>query len=244
MSNIDPIDKMLQGDDTTPASQAETGQQDDSIEPIEQQTEEEVEFSKLSGSAQERVRELVRRAKDAEERASMAQTYVPPAPNTLAPDQKQAIETLSGFGISTDDKVDQKIAEGVNQVRWELRNTNLQQKYSGANGEPKYDPVEVEDYIRSHSQYRYYDPEDVFKFKMFPDEFSNAETVEQTSKPRTTSLRPTKAQTRQDALTPEYIEERLKQPDADEWYTANLDEINKVVTNHTNQFKGTNFGGQ
>ena len=233
---------MLQGDGTPAAPQAGTDQQVDPIQPIEQQSEEEVEFSKLSGSAQERVRELVRRAKDAEERAQQAYTPPPPAPAPLAFDQKQAIETLSGFGISTDDKVDNKIAEGINQVRWELRNTNLQQKYSGENSEPKYDPSEVEDYIRTHPQYRYYDPEEVFKFKMFPDEFSNVEATK--PKPKASSLRPTKALTRQDALTPEYIEERLKAEDADTWYEANKDEINKVVYNHTQQFKGTNFGGK
>ncbi len=51
---------MLQGDDTAPASPAQTEGQ-----PIEQQSDEEVEFNSLSGSAQERVRELVRRAREA-----------------------------------------------------------------------------------------------------------------------------------------------------------------------------------
>ena len=240
----DDLDAMLQGEDTPSASQAgNQGQQDDSIQRIEQQTDEEVEFNKLSGSAQDRIREIIRQKNDALERANSNPSYIPPAPNSVAPDQKQAIETLSSFGIATDDKVERKVAEGINQVRWELLNVNLQQKYPGTNGEPKYDSVEVEDYMRSHPQYQYYNPEDVFKYKMYPDEFANLSTQQQT-RPRTQSLKPNKAQTRQDALTPEYIEERLKQPDADEWYDSHKDEINKVVYNHTQQFKGTSFGGQ
>lgn len=247
VSNItDDLDRMLQGEDTPYASQAQTeGQQLDStqVRPIEQQTEEEIEFNRLSGSTQDRIRELFKRAREAENKlGSVQQTYIPPAPNTVTADQRQALETLSQFGVATDDKVDAKVNGAVNQIKQELKFQNLEQKYSGRNGEPKFDREEVEDYMKSHPQYQYYDPEDVFKYKMFPDELSETQT--QTAKPRTSSLKPTKAQTRQDALTPEFIEERLKQADGDEWYEANKDEINKVVYNHTQQFKGTNFGGQ
>lgn len=235
---------MLQGDDTPPASPAQTeGQQTDPSQvsqPLEQQTEEEVEFNRLSGSSQERIRELVRRARDAENKlGSIQPAYVPPAPNTLAPDQRQAVETLAQFGIATDDKVDRKISEGVNTIRWEMENQRLQQKYSGSNGEPQYVREEVEDYIRNHPQYQGYAAEDVFKYKMFPDEFSNLD-MQRTAptRTRTSSLRPTKQQSRQDALTPEFIEERLKASDGQQWYDDNLDEINKVVANHTMSFKG------
>ncbi len=243
---MDPIDKMLQGDDTTQGVTSQTdGQQTDSTQatrPVEQQTDEEVEFNKLTGHTQDRFRELLRRAKEAEAKLGTQQTYVPTAPNMVTPDQEQAVETLSKFGIATDKKVDEKVSAGLNQIKWELRQANLEQKYVGQDGEPKFDREEVEDYMRSHPQYQYYDPEDVFKYKMFPDEFSGQS--QQTTKTRTSSLRPTKAQTRQDALTPDFIEERLKQADGAEWYDAHLDEINAVVKNYTNQFKGKNLSGQ
>lgn len=251
--NMDPIDKMLQGEGTPPASPAQNIQQDDSseIRPIEQQTEEEVEFSKLSGSAQDRFRTALRRARDAEERLtnleSQRPTYMPPPGPGLMPEQKQAIDTLSGFGISTDEKVDRKISEGINSVRWELKMQNLEGRYDGSNDVPKFSREEVEDYVRTHPQYDRYDPEDVFKMKMYPDEFLNLELAKRgtPAKTRAGSLKPTRATAagQQGALTPEYIEERLKQSDGDDWYDANKDEINKVVYNHTMQFKGSNFSG-
>lgn len=238
----DELDQLLQGtDDQSSASPAQTeGQQTDfgKQKATEQQTEEEVEFNKLPGHTQERVRELLRRAKDAETRLAASVSYIPPAPNTLASDQQQAINTLSQFGIATDEKVDKKLAEGLNSLRWDMEQTRLSQKYVGTGGEPQYVREEVEDYIRNHPQYQGYAPEDVFRYKMFPDEFLNLELQKGSPKTKTSSIKPTKAETRQEALTPEYIEERLKQPDGQQWYENNLDEINNVVKNYTLQFKG------
>lgn len=235
-------DTTVQGQDQTPGSQTETqDQQADSnqVRPLEQQAEEEVEFNNLSGSAQERVRELVRRAKDAEGRAATT-AYVPPAPQQdLALDQRQALDTLSQFGVATDEKVDRKIQENLNSLRWDMENGRLESKYDGSNGGPQYVKEEVEDYIRTHPQLMGYAPEDVFKFKMFPDEFSNLEAQQRGSNTgRSSTLRPTKANVMQEALSPEAIERRLQEPDGQQWYEEHLDEINKVVTNHTLQFKG------
>lgn len=235
---------MLQGDDTTPASPAQTEGQ-----PIEQQSDEEVEFNSLSGSAQERVRELVRRAREAElekERLSSQHqnSYVPPAPNTLAPDQRQAIETLSQFGIATDDKVEKKVAETFNQIRWEMENQRLASKYAGSNGEPQYVREEVEDYIRNHPQYSGYAPEDVFRYKMYPDEISRWESESKGTpqRSRTSSFRPTKSQSQSsNAITPENVEEMVKSHDQD-WYDEHIEEINKAVAQHTGQFRNKDFG--
>lgn len=244
----DDIDRMLQGEDTPSASQAQTlGQQDDSIQRIEQQTEEEIEFNKLSGSAQERVKELVRRAKEAEMRASQqAPSYVPQAPGSnLLPDQKQAIDTLRNFGITTKDDVKEEVNQGLNQIKWELKNQTLESKYSGSDGTPKYDREEVEDYMRSHPQYQYYDPEDVFKYKMFPDEFSAAGTQQAPSRQKTSSLKPVKGNPQVNAFSDiDTLQRRLAEPDGDEYYEAHKDEINRAVAEHTQKFKGTNFGGQ
>lgn len=246
---VDDIDRMLQGEDTPNASQAEQGQQDDSIQRIEQHPEEEVEWNTLSGSAQERFRTAFARAKAAEdellrERSLSRQQPVPQAPDPVTGDQRQALETLSKFGVATDEKVDQKVNEATNRILRDLKDRELSSRYSGSNGEPQYVPEEVEDFVSRHPQYKAYDREDVFKFKMFPDEFLSMQKKQQPSNPRSPQLRPTKQVQRQDALTPEYIEARLKQPDGDDWYEANKAEINKVVTNYTLQFKDNNTGGQ
>lgn len=249
MSNIqDDIDRMLQGEDTPSASQAQTqGQQDDSIQRIEQQTEEEIEFNKLSGPAQERFRSALVRARDAEERLREleSQRFVPQQPqNTLAPDQKQAIDTLSQFGIATDEKVDTKVNEGINKVLNQLKTQSLETKYSGQDGTPQFVREEVEDFVRTHPQYKAYDPEDVFRYKMYPDEFASAGT-RQTTKPHTSSFKPTKSSPQANPFADmDALQARLAQPDGDEYYEAHKDEINAAVATHTQKFKGVNFGGQ
>lgn len=239
----DELDAMLQGDDSSSVPPAgTTGQQDDSIRKIEQQTEEEVEFNGLSGSARERFEEMYKRAKEAENKlGQQQQTYVPPAPNTLAPDQKQALETLSQYGVATDEKVDKKLSEEFNRLRWDMENQRLESTYSGKNGEPQYKKEEVEDYIRNHPQYSGYAAEDVFKFKMFPDEFSNMQQKGSSSQ-RSSSLRPTRSQVMsEDVITAENVEEMVKSH-SQEWYNENQEAINKAVAAHTQQFKGVNFG--
>ena len=237
----DDLDKMLDGNDAPSASSAQDGQQGDSMQgnPIEQQPEE-VEFNKLSGGTQDRIKSIWARARAAEEALESERTarpsYVPPAPGALAPDQETAIRTLENFGIATDQKVDRKLGEVTNRILWEMEQKRLEEKYTGSNGEPQYIKDEVEDYIRKHPQYSGYAAEDVFKYKMFPEEFENMGTQKPVK--RTSSLRPTKAQVMDETLTPEYIEKRLQQPDGQQWYNDHLDEINNVVKNHTLQFKG------
>ena len=226
-------DQKLQGaDDQTPAPQANPGGQDDNqVLPLENQTPEEVEFNNLSGNAQERVRELVRRAKEAEERATATNSYVPPAP--IAPqnvDVQDAVRKLSEVGIATKDDVDRTVETKLNQVRWEQEMSRLSENYSGKDGEPQFVRDEVEDYIRTHPQFMGYAPEDVFKFKMFPDDFvSGTQKIK-----RTPSLRPTRQATQENAMTVEYIAERTdvkKYPDAREWQEEHKAEIDKVLSN-------------
>lgn len=236
----DPIDDMLRDGDQPGASPAPNdGQPTDPN--AGQQPDEEVEFNKLSGSAQERIREMWRRARTAEEERDtlrQQQPNVPPAPQLDAnTQQRQALETLDQAGVATKDFTKREVTQGIAEIKLELRNQNLVQKYMDA--PVQFNPDEIEDYKRTHPQYASYDPEDVFLYKMYPDEFANQR---QTQTKRSSNIRPTKQMQRQDALTPEYIEERLKQPDGDEWYEKNKDEINKVVYNHTQQFKGVNFG--
>ena len=235
---------MLEEQGQAPASQAKTGDQqaDSGLRPIEQQTEEEVEFNRLSGSAQERVQELATRARRAEEAldAERASRYIPPAPQQeSAPDKEQALRTLEQAGVATQSTVDTKLSQAFNELRWDMENTRLNSKYTGEIGEPKYDRTEVEDYIRTHPQFKYYAPEDVFKFKMYPDEFSNVETKE--VRRTSSSLRPTKAQVTSSTITPENVEEMVKAHDQ-QWYEEHIGEINAAAAAHTKQFTGVSFG--
>ena len=148
----DDLDAMLQGNDNPSASSAQGSQQGDStqVNPIEQPTEEEVEFNKLDGKSQDRFKAIWARAREAEAKLEAErQTRVAqqPAAPGLQPDQKTAIETLHKLGLETADSVDAKLAAVQNQLRWDNEQQKLESKYTGRNGEPQYVREEVEDYI-------------------------------------------------------------------------------------------------
>lgn len=242
----DELDMMLQGDDQSQGNPAQNGQVDDpnQVQPIGQQTPEEIEFNSLTGSTQDRVRKLARDKRELSQRLEnlerMAATqYVPPAPNSnfTTPDEEAAIRQLSAKGLATKQEVEKSLDDRLNILRWETRQQNLESRYTGANGEPQYVREEVEDFIRSHPQYSGYDPEDVFKDKMFRGEFLNLELQKRSSGPKTgrsQTLRPTSRQaTAEQGLTPEFIAERTdlkKYPDALEWQEEHRQQIDAVLS--------------
>lgn len=232
--NQDDLDRMLQGDDQNPASPAQTIDQGDDLQQQDQQSPEEVEFNNLTGSTQERIRKLARDKRELlTQLEQQKNAYIPPAPNSnfRDPQEQAAIQTLADKGIATDEKVSKYVDEKYNAIRWELEQNRLESRYSGAKGEPQYVREEVESFIQQHPQYRAYAPEDVFKSKMFPDEFLNMELQKRGVKSKQTStMRPTKQAVAQEGMTPEYIEQRLQQPDGRQWYDDHLDEINAVLS--------------
>lgn len=231
----DDLDAMLQGADQPPASPAQTteGQQDDAT----QQTPEEVEFNSLTGSTQDRIKKLIRRAQDAEAKSVSGETRVvpPPPANFQNPETKVALEQLANAGVTTDEKLESKLNERENRLLWNFEMNRLESKYDGSKGEPKFVRDEVEDFMRTHQNLVAYAPEDVFRFKMFNDEFSNLER--QTTSPKTgqtSTLRPSKANVQDEAMSPERIEETLQNPNMtleqkQQWYDANLDKINAAL---------------
>lgn len=239
---------MLEGNDNPAGSQQQTSQQPDS-RTIEQQTEEEVAFNNLTGSSRDRFKEMFNRARAAEEKAAQLEQIRPQTQqpqNTMLPDQQQALNTLSQFGIATDEKVKKEVASVRDDVLKELRIQNLSAKYSGASGEPKFDREEVEDFIRTHPKYTAYDYEDVFKYHMFPDEFTNLAIQRQTSRPKNTAgQRPmrTGVMTQSNVITPDNVEEMVASHD-DAWFDEHRSEINEAVKAHTLQFQGVNFSGK
>lgn len=238
----DELDMMLQGDDPNLASQAQNGGQgDDQSKPQAdgQQTPEEIEFNSLSGSTQDRIRRLAKDKRDLSERLANLERngggnqYIPPAPGSpfVDPNEQAAIQTLASKGIATDEKVSKFVDDRFNRLRWEFEQQRLEGKYQGQSGEPQYVREEVEDFISSHPQYQNYAPEDVFKYKMFPDEFMNLELQKRgTRTGQSSTLRPTKTNVQQESMTPEYIEQRMQQPDGRQWYDEHLDEINATLS--------------
>lgn len=232
----DDLDRMLQGDDQ--ASDSQAGTDDQGSDDNQNQTDPEaVEFNSLNGSTQDRIRKLARDKKELAEKLQSFQqnpfAAVPPAPNSgfRDPQEEAAIQTLADKGIATDEKVNKIVDSKYNEIRWELEQNKLESKYTGAQGEPQYVREEVEAFIQTHPQYRGYAAEDVFRHKMFSDEFLNVELQKRGTKTgRTQTLRPTKAAVAQEGMTPEYIEQRLQQPDGRQWYDEHLTEINAALS--------------
>jgi len=237
----DQLDEMLRGqnDPSAPDSQSQTaGQGLDFGEPsaTEQLNPEEIEFNSLTGSTQDRIRKLVNDKRQLlEEKEKLLRAQMPPPPpiygsNQPTPEVQDAVRKLSDVGIATDEKVERKINESLGQLRYDYEVSRLETKYSGEDGEPKFVRDEYEEYIATHPQYKNYLPEDIYK-KMYEEELLNLEVQKrQGQAPKTTrTLKPTRTQVQGETMTPEYIEERLKQPDAQEWYTENVAKINAVL---------------
>ncbi len=224
----DELDQMLQGaEDQSQVSPAEGGQ-DATVQPLNQ-TPEEVEFNSLSGNTQERIRELIRQKNEALQNQQVA--YVPPAPTTPDnPDVQEAVRKLNQVGIATKDDVNKTVEEKLNQIRWDQEMSRLEGSFNGQDGTPQFNRVEVEDYIRTHPQFMGYTPEDVFKFKMFPDDFMGAR---QPQTKRSSTLRPSKPAAPSAGLTVEEIADKTNfakyGPAALEWQEEHKTEIDKVL---------------
>lgn len=238
----DDIDAMLQGQtDQDPASQAQTDDQlDGGGQQQPQPTLEEVEFNKLTGSTQDRIRRLVKDKREALQRAeqleSMTRSVPPPPPNyaSTSPEVQDAVRRLSDVGIATKDQVKAEINETIAGLRFENEMQRLESAYKGSKGEPQFVREEYEDYVRTHPQYSNYAPEDVFRFKMFRDEFLNMELSGRQSSfsGDVNTLRPTRTSVHKESLTPETIEEKLstlKGSARQQWYDDHKDEINEVL---------------
>lgn len=236
----DPIDDMLKdGEETPSASQAKNKLDVHSGNPIEGEeglTPEEVEFSKLSGSAQDRFRKVIADKKRISEEAEYWKSQAEKGGKTsetpgLTTEAQQGIATLRKVGFSTKEDVRQEVNEGLATLRYNMELDRLETKYSGDDGRPKFTREEYEEYLTSHPAYKNYYPEDVYS-KMFSEElfdWSVKHRVEPTVKQKTSPLRPVRTATQEEELTPESIEEHLKQPGGQQWYDEHLKEINATL---------------
>lgn len=219
---------LLSSEETT-AGDSQTQEQTD---PNQGKSEEEIEFSKLSGSAQDRIRNLVRRAKEAEDRATrfesqVGRTQLPPPPPTVDnSDVQTAVKRLDEVGIATKDYVKQILEEQRRNEWYSNRLRALEETENGQDGRPRFDRYEYEDYVRQHPQYQAYDPGDVFGI-MYRQELIDWEMKNRGGSPTTPSLRSSRTVQQADIWTPEYINEQIgKDPT---FYEKNFEKINKVL---------------
>ncbi len=233
----DDIDAVVsQGQEQpAPTSQVQNGNQIENADGGDL-SEEEVEFNKLSGSTQDRIRKLVYDKRALLEENEIYKTNYrsapppPPMGNEPNPDIQQAVRKLNDVGIATKEDVNNTVAQSLQVLRYEQEMQRLASTYTGKNNEPQFDRAEYEDFVRDNPVYANYYPEDVFKMKMFADEFSNGKSESQVSSPKT--LKPTRTAQQKETFTPEYIEDKLKSLDPEQrkqWYSENLSEINATL---------------
>lgn len=201
---------------------------------------EEVEFNSLKGPTQDRIKSILHERDLARQEAEMLKrgsgSYTPPPPppanfNQQTPDAAIARTKLDEIGMAPKDYVDQKINQSLGQMVYQMELDKLSNKFDGANGLPRFDRTEYEDYTQRHPQYRNYSPEDVYE-KMYSEEIFDWRSQNQgrnTTRPTTTSLKPTKTTVREEVWTPDYIESRLQEPDGPQWLDKNRDKINAVL---------------
>lgn len=196
---------------------------------------EEVEFNALKGPTQDRIKSILRERDVWKQKAEVGTSYAPPPPPPPAPtpDVTTAVNKLSEIGMAPKDYVDQKVQQGIGSIIYQFELEKLSNKYDGANGLPAFSKEEYEDYVTRHPQYRTYQPEDVYN-KMYSDEIYDWKTSN-SGRPTTggttaSTLRPTKTTVREEVWTPDYIEQRLKEPDGPQWYDKNRDKVNAVVS--------------
>ena len=247
MATSDELKAAIKGEETetpsaSPAGTITSGEDTSENESPESLSPEEVTWSSLKGSTQDRIKEILREKREAEERAIRAESVNPyqPQPNYYpstavnpnSPEVADAVRKLSDVGMATKEEVRQELNNTVQGLVREMELDRLEGKYSGESGLPKFDKEEYQDYISRHPQYMNYTPEDVYQ-KMYSEEIFDYKVQNQgkeTAQKSSPSLRPTKTLVREELLTPELIEQRLKEPDGRGWYERNLEKINAVLT--------------
>lgn len=161
------LDSIL-GDEVTPSSSQE--QPEATADKAPQKSEEELEFAKLSGSTQDRIRQLIRERDDARKKAETPdKAPLQPTPTQtktgeLTAEQRDAIKQLKEMtGMVTKDEL-QAVKDNLVVER---TYASLEEKYDGSNGLPKFSREEVEDHMRRTG---IYNPEKAYK-DMYEEEF-------------------------------------------------------------------------
>lgn len=248
----DDLDRMIQGDDQSDSSDSQSGNDasgsysGSGVDDTQQTegSEEEVEWSKLSSSAQDRFKRIYRERQQALEEANRLKDLLAQQGTTvqqnadgslqMTPQVREAIDRLDKVGIATKDFVKQEISNILAQQMYSTELDKLEQKEDGRNGKPAFVKEEYFDFINRNPKYKNYLPEDVYE-KMFSNELEDWKTKQGTggsTRDRSQTLRPTRTASRESELTVDEIEAKLKslsEPQRSEWYQANIKKINEAV---------------
>jgi len=202
-----------------------------------QATPEASEWSRLKGSTQDRIRELLEQREYLKTQVEeLSKNYKPPVAPTqpayqqeaggqqgeITPEQKQAIEGLRKFGIVTKED----ISDLQDQIVLEQEYTRLENKFSGADGRPYFDRTEIEDHMRKTG---IYNPEkayeDLYREELFDWKQEQMGATRSYAQPAYSTKPTGSTASRTEPLTVESLRERLAKPDGKDWWNKNRERI-------------------
>lgn len=222
-------------DKKTPAKDSEDTVSKDVKKP---ESEVEEEWANLKGSTQDRIVQLVRRAKAAETELAKAQSQPPgnfvPQDSKPEPSQedvkqavKQLIKPLKDEGVVTKEEFD----SFQNRMYLDYEHNRLKSKYAGSDGGPKYIPEEVEDHARTHGfggnlEAAYSD--------LYRDELIDLEIKKRGyKKPKTYTEKPgASVKLGEEPLSIATLRKKLRNPDGSlnvDWWAKNKDKIEPLL---------------
>ena len=223
---------------STPTVENKEGSQEqpptqEAVVETQQPTAEELEWNKLSGPVQKRVKHLLDERNTLRQKVQEVQvqpTYTQPTAPALTqeqigeatPEQEQAVENLRKFGILT--KKDLQVVQ--DQMTLDNEYMRLESRYGGDDGRPVFDRSEVERHMRDTG---IYNPEkayeDLYRDELF-DWRSNQKSKSSDSPKRTYSEKPSASTaSKTEPLTVDGLRQRLAQPDGREWWEKNRERI-------------------
>jgi len=222
--------------DTSP-SDVENKETEDTSVDTEVNTKEETD-SPGKKSAEARINELIAKNKElANKLDTIEEKMAPPPPpptdstQELTPEVQKAVNYLKKLGFVTKEEQEKKIREVQDRAYLDAEHGRLENRFSGADGRPKYEKREIEEYMRKRG---IYDPEvayeQLFKKELFDFELKKYEG-DRKKKPFVQKTG-SSAGTRDDnTITREKIAEWIKTPEGRIKYEQNRDKILKMMAN-------------
>ena len=243
MSDLDDKDlNNVSGDDQPSSSQkgnnndAADGKTDPDGKTVKTDTssEEELEWAKLSGRTQDRVRDLIRQrnealSKTSDRAATELRDKTVQTDADLSPEDLEAKRQLKRLGVPMKEETVSKADMQTIQDRMTLdrEHERLTSKYTGSDGKPAYISQEIEEYARKTGVYNL----EAAYNAMFFDEI-----VDWTAKQRGASDSKTEPYTAQPKTAPkdepmsaESVAERLRRPDGRVWWEKNREKVLSVM---------------
>jgi len=197
-----------------------TGTQPDPLQTGKQVT-------KKDRSAEGRINELIAQTKQLSGKLeSMEKNTAPPlAPKEPpAPQVVRAIDQLKGMGFVHKDELDNRVRSLENQMVISAEHSRLMDTYGGSDGRPKYDPTDVEKYMREKDIYQ---PEIAYKAMHEAELLDwNIKQSSTTQTQKTYTAPPTSPGGRgSQVITRDKIKEMQSSPEWRSWYEKNREKI-------------------